>query len=89
MPALGWRKRDVNGNLGGYSWLTYSQVCVWVGGAVIRPQQAAVKLCRGVYIMHQSHCSLLYTAGSSRACPAKGIRQLLRLCGVHMDAVLV
>jgi hypothetical protein len=26
VPALGWRKRDVNGNLGAYSWLTYSQV---------------------------------------------------------------
>lgn len=28
VPALGWRKRDVNGNLGSYSWLTYSQVSV-------------------------------------------------------------
>lgn len=26
VPSLGWRKRDVNGNLGSYSWLTYSQV---------------------------------------------------------------
>jgi hypothetical protein len=26
VPALGWRKRDVNGNLGAYTWLTYSQV---------------------------------------------------------------
>ncbi|KAF6256258.1 hypothetical protein COO60DRAFT_1530236 [Scenedesmus sp. NREL 46B-D3] len=25
VPALGWRKRDVNGNLGAYTWLTYSQ----------------------------------------------------------------
>jgi hypothetical protein len=26
VPALGWRKRDANGNLGAYTWLTYSQV---------------------------------------------------------------
>eukprot|EP00878_Enallax_costatus_P000737 GHUV01000851.1.p1 GENE.GHUV01000851.1~~GHUV01000851.1.p1 ORF type:complete len:760 (+),score=146.74 GHUV01000851.1:92-2281(+) len=25
VPALGWRKRDANGNLGNYTWLTYSQ----------------------------------------------------------------
>eukprot|EP00775_Hariotina_reticulata_P005555 gene5555-5792_t len=25
VPALGWRKRDANGNLGPYTWITYSQ----------------------------------------------------------------
>jgi long-subunit acyl-CoA synthetase (AMP-forming) len=25
VPSLGWRKRDAKGNLGPYTWLTYSQ----------------------------------------------------------------